>query len=95
MPSSSAAKTAPKAIVIGTPSTISLTTTRRVCPCSFRRSSDMPASYKMTATASDTSGWNAVPSRRCGLTSVVMAPAAKPTGSRMISAGIFSRLAST
>src|SRR5580704_15246653 len=49
----------------------------------------------MTATASDTSGWNAAPSRRCGLTSVVIAPAVKPAGKRMISAGIFSRLAST
>jgi hypothetical protein len=49
----------------------------------------------MTATASETSGWNAGASRRCGLTSVVSAPAMKPAGSKMISAGIRSRLAST
>jgi hypothetical protein len=49
----------------------------------------------MTATASETSGWNADPSSRSGLTSVVSAPAMNPAGSRMISAGIRSRLAST
>ena len=49
----------------------------------------------MTATASDTSGWNAAPSSRSGFTSLVSAPAMKPAGSKMISAGIRSRLAST
>jgi hypothetical protein len=49
----------------------------------------------MTATASDTSGWNAAPSSRSGLTSLVSAPAMKLAGNKMISAGIRSRLAST
>jgi len=44
MSSSRPANTAPKARVTGTPITISRITTRRVCPRSFRRSSDMPAS---------------------------------------------------
>src|SRR3984957_4676416 len=49
----------------------------------------------MTATASDTIGWKTGPSSLLGLTSLVRAPAAKPTGSKMISAGIRKRLAST
>ena len=44
MPSSSAANTAPKTHVTGTPTAISLITTRRVCPRSLLRSSDRPAS---------------------------------------------------
>ena len=44
MPSSSPANTAARTMVTGTPIAISLITTRRVCPRSFRRSSDMPAS---------------------------------------------------
>src|SRR5260370_22575120 len=80
MPSSGAAAAAPSAQVISTPSTISLITTRRVCPLTFRRSRPRPASYRMTATDNDTRGSNAGPSSRSGLTSVVSAPAAKPTG---------------
>src|SRR6266702_678909 len=49
----------------------------------------------MTATASDTSGWNAAPSNCWGSTSVVIAPAVKPAGSRRMIAGIRRRLAST
>jgi hypothetical protein len=44
MPSRRLLDTAPMARVTGTPITISRTTTRRVCPRSFRMSSDMPAS---------------------------------------------------
>jgi hypothetical protein len=49
----------------------------------------------MTATDSDTSGWNAAPSSGYGLTSVASAPAMKPGGSKMMIAGIRSWLAST
>ena len=95
MPSSSNAMHMASARVTGTPSAISRQTTRRVCPVSFRSSSPRPASYRITATASDTSGWKAGPSSLSGLTSLVSAPAAKPTGSKTISAGIRRRLAST
>ena len=48
-----------------------------------RRGRDVEAK-RMTATASDTSGWNAAPSSSSGLTSLVNAPAMKPAGSKMI-----------
>ena len=95
IPTSSAANAAPNAQVIATPQLISRITKRRVCPRSLPSSSPSPASYRMTATASDTSGWNAAPSSRSGLTSLVSAPAMKPAGNKMISAGIRSLLAST
>ena len=95
MPSSGAASTAANAIVIGTPQITRRGTTRRARPRTLPHSSARPESYRITATASETSGWNAAPSRCCGLTSVVSAPAVKPAGSRMISAGMRSRLAST
>ena len=47
------------------------------------------------ATANDTSGWNAAPSRRSGLMASVIAPAAKPTGSKTMRAGIRKLRAST
>ena len=95
IPSSSAANTAANAQVIATPQVISRITTRRVCPRSLPSFSPSPASYRMTATASDTSGWNAAPSSCSGLTSLVIAPTTKPAGNKMISAGIRRRLAST
>ena len=95
MPSSGPASTAANAIVTGTPQITSRGTTRRARPPTLPHSRARPESYKITATASETSGENADPSRRSGLTSVVSAPAVKPAGSKMISAGIRSRLAST
>ena len=95
MPSSGPASTAANAIVIGTPQITRRGTTRRARPCTLPHSSASPESYRITATASETSGWNAGPSRRPGLTSVVSAPAMKPAGSKMISAGMRSPLAST
>ena len=79
----------------GTPQITSLGTTRRARPTTLPHSNAMPESYRITATASETSGWNAAPSRRPGLTSLLSAPAMKPAGSRMIRAGMRSRLAST
>jgi hypothetical protein len=49
----------------------------------------------MTATDRDTSGSNAGPSRRCGSTSVVSAPATNPVGSSTMIAGMRKRLART
>lgn len=95
MPSSSAAMAAAKPQVTGTPTAMSRVTMRLVCPRSLRRSRPRPASYRITATDNDTRGWKAAPNSRCGLTSVVTAPAMKPAGSKMISAGTRSLLAST
>ena len=95
MPSSGAATTAASTVVISTPRTIRRITTLRMWPLSFRRSRLRPASYKMTATDNDTSGSNAGPSRRCGLTSVVSAPAAKPAGNSTMIPGMRRRLART
>src|SRR5215470_15698720 len=95
MPSSGAASTAANAIVTGTPQMTSRGTTRRARPHTLPHFSAAPESYRITATESETSGWNAAPSRRSGLTSVVSAPTVKPAGSRIISAGMRSRLATT
>ena len=95
MPSSGVASAAAIVIVSGTPQMIRRGTTRRARPVTLPHCRASPESYRITATASETSGWNADPSRRCGLTSVVIAPAVNPAGSRTISAGIRSPLAST
>ncbi|HEY5396249.1 MAG TPA: hypothetical protein VIL16_12710 [Trebonia sp.] len=94
-PNKSPASAAATSQVSTTPTVIRRVVTRRVFPRSLARSRARPASYKITPTASETKGWNAVPSSRCGLTSAVSAPTTNPTGSRMISAGMRSRLAST
>ena len=82
IPSSSAANAAANAQVIGTPQVISRITTRRV-PAKLAKLQSEPGVVKVTATASDISGWNAAPSSSSGLTSLVNAPAMKPAGSKM------------
>src|SRR5450755_696388 len=49
----------------------------------------------MAATTRETNGWNVGPSSRTGFTSLVAAPAANPTGSKTMIAGMRRRLAST
>ena len=61
MPNSGPASTAANAIVTGTPQITRRGTTRRARPATLPHSSARPESYKITATASETSGWNAAP----------------------------------
>ena len=87
-PSSRPPKNPAPAQVIGMPRSRSRFTTRRFSPSSPLVVRSSPPSNKMMATARLTSGENAAPKILPGLTTVVSAPAANPTGSSKMIAGM-------